>query len=114
MESAFNAGPLHASLPGIAAAEPVAGIMLGVVVFGDPVFVSPGMLALRAAGVAALIIGVVMVARAPALSGLRKLPAHDGLPAQHGTAARRARQADHRPASGAPTGSRPATERPVL
>jgi hypothetical protein len=74
MESAFNAGPLHASLPGIAAAEPVCGILLGIVVFGDPVLVSPGMLAVRAAGIVALVVGVILVARAPALSGLRQRP----------------------------------------
>ncbi|MGE5286532.1 MAG: DMT family transporter [Micromonosporaceae bacterium] len=80
MQSAFNAGPLHASLPAVTAAEPVAGILLGIVVFGDGILVSPGMLALRAAGMVALVIGVIMVARAPALSGLRKIPAaHRGL-----------------------------------
>ena len=68
MESAFSAAPLHASLPAITAAEPVAGILLGVVVFGDVVHVSPGMLALQAAGLAALVLGVILVARAPVLS----------------------------------------------
>jgi len=84
MESAFNAGPLRASLPGIAAAEPVSGILLGIVVFGDPVFMSPGMLALRAAGVAALIIGVVLVARAPVLCGPRLVPDRHGLTVAQG------------------------------
>jgi drug/metabolite transporter (DMT)-like permease len=103
LESAFNAGPLRMSLPGIAAAEPVSGIVLGMVVFADPVFVSPGMLALRAAGIAALIIGVIMVARAPVLSSLRKLPAHHGLPV-----AGRAGEPDHQ-VPGAAAGSRPVT-----
>jgi hypothetical protein len=71
MESAFNAGPVHASLPGVTAGEPVAGMLLGVLVFGDVVRVSAGMIALQAAGLAALVAGVVMVARGPALSGLR-------------------------------------------
>jgi drug/metabolite transporter (DMT)-like permease len=79
LESSFNAGPLRTSLPGIAAAEPISGIVLGMVVFADPVFVSPGMLALRAAGIAALIIGVTMVARAPVLCSLRRLPVDHGL-----------------------------------
>lgn len=74
MQSAFNAGPLHASLPGVAAAEPASGMLLGIVVFGDPVFVTPGMLALRTAGLLVLIAGVIMVARSPSLSGLRKRP----------------------------------------
>jgi len=71
MESSFNSAPLHASLPAITAAEPVAGILLGVVVFGDVIRISPGMLALQATGIAALISGVILVARAPALSSLR-------------------------------------------
>ena len=37
MQSAFNAGPLHASLPTITAGEPVAGILLGIIVFGDQI-----------------------------------------------------------------------------
>lgn len=74
MESSFNAAPLHASLPAITAAEPLAGIALGVVVFGDVVRVSAGMIALQAAGLAAIVAGVIMVARAPALSSLR--PVH--------------------------------------
>lgn len=71
MESSFNAAPLHASLPAITAAEPVAGIALGVLVFGDVVRVSPAMIALQAAGLAAMFTGVILVARAPALSSLR-------------------------------------------
>lgn len=70
MESAFNAAPLHASLAAITAAEPVAGMVLGMVVFGDVIHISPGMLALQAAGLAALVLGVILVARAPVLSRL--------------------------------------------
>ncbi|MGH3395833.1 MAG: DMT family transporter [Streptosporangiaceae bacterium] len=81
MESSFNAAPLNASLPAITAAEPVAGIALGVVVFGDVIRVSPSMIALQAAGIVALITGVILVARAPVLSSLRPaaLP-HPSLP----------------------------------
>jgi drug/metabolite transporter (DMT)-like permease len=74
MESAFNAGPLHASLPAITAAEPVAGMTLGVVVFGDVIHVTPWLLALQAAGVAAIVAGVILVARAPVFRGLRRHP----------------------------------------
>ncbi len=35
-QSAFKAAPLTASLPGLTVAEPVVGIMLGAVLFGDP------------------------------------------------------------------------------
>jgi drug/metabolite transporter (DMT)-like permease len=71
MQNSFSAAPLHASLPAITAAEPVAGILLGVVVFGDVIEISPGMLAVQAAGIVALVLGVIMVARAPVLSHLR-------------------------------------------
>ena len=74
MQNAFSAGPLHASLPTIAAGEPVAGIVLGLVVFGDRIQISPGMLAIKAGGIAALIVGVVLVARSSAFGGLRKIP----------------------------------------
>jgi drug/metabolite transporter (DMT)-like permease len=86
MQNAFSAGPLHSSLPTIAAGEPVAGIALGIVVFGDRIQVSPGMLAIEAGGIAALIVGVVTVARSsafgrlPAITGAVK-PHHDGVPA---------------------------------
>ena len=73
MQNAFSAGPLHASLPTIAAGEPVAGIVLGIVVFGDRIQVSPGMLAIEAGGIAALIVGVVAVARSSAFTSLRKI-----------------------------------------
>jgi drug/metabolite transporter (DMT)-like permease len=74
MQNAFSAGPLHASLPTIAAGEPVAGIVLGLVVFGDRIQISAGMLAIEAGGIAALIVGVVLVARSSAFGGLRKIP----------------------------------------
>ena len=73
MESAFNAAPLHKSLPGITAAEPISGIVLGVVVFRDSVDVSAGAIALEAIGLVALLVGVIMVSRSPALARLRRL-----------------------------------------
>jgi drug/metabolite transporter (DMT)-like permease len=73
MQNAFSAGPLHSSLPTIAAGEPVAGIVLGILVFGDRIQISPGPLAIEAGGIAALIVGVVMVARSSAFGGLHKV-----------------------------------------
>ena len=78
MQSAFNSGPLHASLPTITAGEPVAGILLGIIVFGDRISLTPGSLALQAGGLFALVLGVVLVARAPALDNLRKAVAEPG------------------------------------
>ena len=76
MQNAFNAAPLRASLPAVTAAEPTAGIVLGVVVFGDMVDVTPWLLALQAASLAAMAIGVILLARASVFSDLhlRQLP----------------------------------------
>ena len=71
-QNAFSAGPLQASLPAISAGEPLIGILLGVIVFGDRIQISPGVLAIQAGGVAVLVAGVVMVASDPALSQLRE------------------------------------------
>jgi drug/metabolite transporter (DMT)-like permease len=72
MQNAFSAGPLQASLPAISAGEPLVGILLGVIVFGDRINVSPGLLAIQAAGITAMVVGVILVASAPALSQLRE------------------------------------------
>ena len=74
MQSAFSAGPLHASLPAITAGEPVIGIALGIVVFGDRLHTSPGLIALQAAGLVALVCGVILVARGPALTATLRPP----------------------------------------
>jgi drug/metabolite transporter (DMT)-like permease len=97
MQNAFSAAPLNRSLPAITASEPLAGILLGIVVFGDTIDISVGMLAIQAAGIAALVIGVIMVARAPVLSHLRHAPARSGLVEPDGS----------------PDGSGPAAEAPA-
>ena len=73
MQNAFSAAPLHASLPAIAAGEPLAGIALGILVFGDRVEITPGLLAIEAGGIALLVVGVIAVASSTAFSGLRKI-----------------------------------------
>jgi drug/metabolite transporter (DMT)-like permease len=114
MQSAFNAGPLHASLPAVTAAEPVAGMLLGVIVFGDVIHVTPWLLALYAASIATMICGVVLVARAPVFRGLRLLHAHQQAAGQGGQQAEPTAQAQ--PAATAllppafPAAERPATE----
>jgi drug/metabolite transporter (DMT)-like permease len=130
MQSAFNSGPLHVSLPAISAGEPVVGILLGVLVFGDRIQDTPGELAIYAGGLAALVAGVIMVARAPALSQLRawteenipSLPSLPHVPLPHvpvphvptlprGLPGHRAdREDDDAPASGAPASGAPASE----
>ena len=120
MESSFNAAPLHASLPGITAAQPLTGILLGVVVFGDVIRISRAMLALQAAGLAAVVTGVILVARAPCLSNLRPVTLAVRRVVRHGGA-------DHHgpgahpdtvpaattPATPAPAATAPATSAPA-
>ena len=79
VQSAFSAGPLQLSLPAISAGEPVVGTLLGIVVFGDRIQIAPLQLGMKAGGILALVVGVVLVARAPALSHLRTWPPAGGL-----------------------------------
>ena len=60
----------------------LAGITLGVLVFGDVVHVTPWLLALQAAGIATMFAGTVLVARAPMFVRLSLEPAteHHHLP----------------------------------
>ena len=74
MQSAFSSGPIQLSLPAISAGEPLVGIMLGIVVFGDRIQVAPVQLGIKVGGIVALVAGVILVARAPALSQLRTWP----------------------------------------
>jgi len=80
VQSAFSVGPLHASLPAITGAEPLAGITLGVLVFGDRVHITTWLLAVQALGLAAMVGGVVLVSRAPVFGKLhlRPSPPHAG------------------------------------
>lgn len=78
MQNAFSAAPLHVSLPPMTAAEPLCAMVLGTVVFREKVPVSPAMITLQIAGLAALITGVVLVARAPALASLHRPSKPDG------------------------------------
>jgi len=67
-QSAFKAARLDYSLPPIAAAEPIAGIALGIVLLGDTVSVSIPGLAAEAACIAAMIVGVVFIGRSKSLA----------------------------------------------
>jgi drug/metabolite transporter (DMT)-like permease len=115
MQNAFNAGPLHRSLPTITAGEPVVGILLGIAVFGDRVSLTPGSLAMQAAGLFALVVGVVLVARAPALSNLRKVvtepPVH--LPHPHRRDPARHRSPDAVAGGGRPEQQAPSSSTPL-
>ncbi len=67
VQSAFETAPLRSSLPSLTAAQPLAGILCGIGFLGDRVRLTPGALAWQAAGLAAIVVGVVLLGRHPAL-----------------------------------------------
>jgi len=66
-QSAFEAAPLRASLPAMTVAEPLCGMAFGVAVFGEVVRVAPVWLGVESAGLLAMVVGVVVLARSPHL-----------------------------------------------
>lgn len=67
VQSAFEMAPLRMSLPSLTAAQPLAGIVCGVGFLGDRLRFTPGALAWEAAGLAAIVVGVVLLGRHPAM-----------------------------------------------
>jgi drug/metabolite transporter (DMT)-like permease len=73
-QSAFKAARLDYSLPPIAAAEPLAGIALGIGLLGDVVSLSIVGLAVEAACLVAMVAGVALIGRSPSLAGTCRAP----------------------------------------
>lgn len=67
-QSAFKAARLDYSLPPIAAAEPITGILLGVSVLGDVVSFSVTGLAVESLCLVAMVAGVALIGRSPSLA----------------------------------------------
>ncbi|WP_093788136.1 DMT family transporter [Actinacidiphila guanduensis] len=67
VQSAFEAAPLRNSLPSLTAAQPLAGIACGVGFLGDQLRVTPGALAWQATGLVAVVVGVLLIGRHPAM-----------------------------------------------
>jgi hypothetical protein len=59
--------PLRMSLPSLTAAQPIAGIVCGVGFLGDRLRFTPGALAWEATGLLAIVVGVVLLGRHPAM-----------------------------------------------
>ncbi|UQA98062.1 DMT family transporter [Streptomyces halobius] len=83
VQSAFESAPLRMSLPALTAAQPLAGIACGVGFLGDRLVVTTGALAWEAAGVAAIVTGIVLIGSHPAMppgagrtENLRELQPH--------------------------------------
>lgn len=67
VQSAFETGPLRMSLPALTAAQPLAGIACGIGFMGDQVRTDTGALAWQAAGLAAIVAGIVLLGLHPAM-----------------------------------------------
>ncbi|UNO42956.1 DMT family transporter [Streptomyces sp. MST-110588] len=67
VQSAFETAPLRMSLPALTAAQPLAGIVCGVGFLGDRLRLTTGALAWEAAGLAAVVAGIVLIGRHPAM-----------------------------------------------
>lgn len=67
VQSAFEAAPLRMSLPALTAAQPLAGIACGVGFLGDRLRADAGALAWEAAGLAGIVVGVVLLGLHPGM-----------------------------------------------
>ncbi|MGW0331933.1 DMT family transporter [Streptomyces sp. NPDC003011] len=67
VQSAFETAPLRKSLPALTAAQPLAGIICGVGFLGDRLRTDTGALAWEAAGLAAIVTGIVLLGMHPAM-----------------------------------------------
>ncbi|MFJ2604989.1 DMT family transporter [Streptomyces sp. NPDC087425] len=67
VQSAFETAPLRMSLPALTAAQPLAGIVCGVGFLGDRLRTDTGALAWEAAGLAAIVLGIVLLGMHPAM-----------------------------------------------
>ncbi|MFE4923867.1 DMT family transporter [Streptomyces sp. NPDC056661] len=67
VQSAFETAPLRMSLPALTAAQPLAGIACGIGFLGDQVRTDAGALAWQAVGLAAIVVGIVLLGMHPAM-----------------------------------------------
>ncbi|MHC5907231.1 DMT family transporter [Streptomyces sp. S6] len=67
VQSAFETAPLRMSLPALTAAQPIAGIICGVGFLGDRLRTDTGALAWEAVGLAAIVVGIVLLGLHPAM-----------------------------------------------
>lgn len=67
VQSAFETASLRMSLPALTAAQPLAGIACGVGFLGDRLRTDAGALAWEAAGLAGIVVGIVLLGMHPAM-----------------------------------------------
>jgi hypothetical protein len=67
-QSAFQAGPLDASLPTLSATDPVISVFIGVVVFSESVATGAVATTLEVISFAAIVVGIFMLAHTEAVN----------------------------------------------
>ena len=67
-QSAFQAGPLEASLPTLTAVDPLVSIAIGVFAFHEEVGHQPGRICIEVAGTLLMIVGVFLLGRSPLIA----------------------------------------------
>jgi hypothetical protein len=93
--NAFQAGVLAASLPVMDTVEPVCGVLLGTLLFGERLATSPAGIAVQLAGAASAIAGITVLGRYAGPPAIRNSTNQDHLAAdargaRHGQPASRA------------------------
>lgn len=73
-QSAFQAGPLPASLPVMDAVEPTIAVCIGVFAFDEHLDMSAAALTAQAIGICALLVGIVVLDRSPLIAELQSEP----------------------------------------
>ncbi|MFJ8635353.1 DMT family transporter [Streptomyces sp. NPDC093568] len=74
VQSAFETASLRMSLPALTAAQPLAGILCGVGFLGDRLRTDAGALAWEAAGLASIVVGIILLGTHKAMPSGAKLP----------------------------------------
>jgi drug/metabolite transporter (DMT)-like permease len=68
-QSAFEAGPLRASLPALTVVDPVVSILIGALAFGESISTSGAAPALEVVALVVMTLGVTALCRSPMVSG---------------------------------------------
>lgn len=72
VQSAYQAGPLAASMPVMDTANPMISIAIGVAIFGESIDTAPWHLAGGAAGLVLLLVGIVVVDSSPVVRRMQR------------------------------------------
>jgi drug/metabolite transporter (DMT)-like permease len=70
-QSAFQAGPLDASLPALSASDPIISVVIGVIAFGEAVRGGPLLTSLEVISFAAIVVGIFMLAHTEAVNAVQ-------------------------------------------